>query len=103
MSRRVMLLAAVPLVLAAAVAVLWAQEPGRAAPAGVFAALRPGQSVALREVGSAYHLTTFVQEVQGPFKVMELGADYIVLQDVVGFQEHRIPIYAVRGVTHVRR
>ena len=33
----------------------------------------------------------------------ELGADYVVIQDLAGLNEHRIPLTSINALTHVKR
>ncbi|HUT36974.1 MAG TPA: hypothetical protein VNE39_26055 [Planctomycetota bacterium] len=101
--KRKMWLVAVPLALAAlAVVAVYAQEP--APPAGgVLAGLRVGQNIAMTDAGAAVQLTVFAVERPGPFKVTEVGADYVVIQDLAGLNEHRIPLTSIKALTHVKR
>ena len=96
-------LLAVPLVVAAmAVMAVYAQEAPQPA-GGVFAGLRIGQNIAMADAGAAVQLTVFAQERPGPYKITELGADYLVIQDLACLNEHRIPITSVKMVTSVKR
>jgi hypothetical protein len=103
MKRKLWLLG-VPVAVAVMAAVLAAraQEPAKPA-AGVLAGLRVGQDIAMTEAGAAVQLTVFTVERPGPFKITGLGADYVVIQDLAGLNEHRIPIYAIKMVTNVKR
>ncbi|MBM4035598.1 MAG: hypothetical protein FJ291_27980 [Planctomycetes bacterium] len=102
MKKKAWLLGAALAAAAMAVVVAFAQEPARPA-GGVLANLRVGQNVAMADAGPAVQLTAFAQERPGPYKVTELGADFVVLQDLAGLNEHRIPLYAIKMVTHVKR
>ncbi len=81
-----------------------AQEPAKPA-AGVLAGLRVGQNIVMVDAGAGVHLTVFSAErpAPGPFRITELGTDYVVIQDVAGLNEHHIPIYAIKMVTNVKR
>jgi hypothetical protein len=82
---------------------------------GVFAPLGAGQRVSLLEAGGRYAITVLLPP-PGPkvgvskpgvpppaiYRVVEAGADYLVLEDVAGRAELRIPVYAVRSVTAPR-
>jgi len=101
--KRTVWLIAVPVVLAAvAVVAAYAQEPARPA-GGVFAGLRVGQNIAMADAGAAVQLTVFAVERPGPYRITELGADYVVIQDLAGLNEHRIPITSIKMLTHVKR
>lgn len=69
---------------------------------GVFAALRVGQSVNLKDVGVAYEISTFDYDMPLSHTVIEVGDDYLVMRDIAKVTETRIPIYAVKCVTHIR-
>ncbi len=102
MKRKAWLLAVALAVAAVAAVAVSAQEPARPA-GGVFAGLRVGQNIAMADAGPAVQLTVFAVERPGPFRITELGADYIVIQDLAGLNEHRIPITSVKALTHVKR
>ncbi len=68
---------------------------------GVFAPLEEGQKVVLKEAGDHYQITV-VPGLETGHKVLEVGADYIVLLDPAGVNEVRIPIYSVKSVTVTR-
>ena len=36
------------------------------------------------------------------FKVMEIGADYVVIQDVAGVTESRIPLWSIKAITRLK-
>lgn len=67
---------------------------------GVLAVLRPGQAVNLKESNGRYEIGVFDKgpEVLG-HKVVEVGPDYVVLQDIAGVSESRIPIFSIKALT----
>ena len=71
-----------------------------AQPHSVFAVLRPGQAVNLKESNGRYEISIFDNgpEVLG-HKVVEVASDYVVLQDIAGISETRIPIFSIKAVT----
>lgn len=87
-------------VVAGVVAVLAAAAP-KGEKAGVFAPLGKGQKVALKETPGGYTITA-MPGVDLAYKVVEVGADYIVVVDAAGVTETRIPVYAVKAVTVTR-
>ena len=96
------------IVLAAAVGLMCialsshAQTARPAATPGVFAGLRAGQDVTLKDVGHGYEISVFSRTVAPlAHKVVEIGSDYVVIKDVVGVNTIRIPVYAVKNVTTV--
>jgi len=96
-------------VAAAAVAVAAAAWGAAARPAaqgakGILAPLTVGRNVALKSAGSAYELTTFSRPTPaGPYRVIEVADDYVVLQDLGGLHDVRIPVFAVKSITNVNR
>ena len=92
--------AALGVVCATAIA-LAADQPEAATKHGVFAKLKVGQSVGLKEVDNC-----FVVSVLGDFPqshvITEVGSDYLALRDVAGVMETRIPVFAIKAVQHVR-
>lgn len=66
-------------------------------------ALKEGQHVSLKEVAGRYEITTVegVAAVQS-HKVVEIGADYVVIQDVAGVTESRIPLWSIKAVTRLK-
>jgi len=67
---------------------------------GVLAVLHPDQPVAVKEVGGRYEITV-MPKVPGPLghQVIEVGSDYLVVQDLVGVTETRIPIWSIKCVS----
>jgi hypothetical protein len=85
----------------ALVAVLAAAAPKAAPAGGVFAPLKEGQKVGLKEVAGGYQITV-MPGVELASKVIEVGAEYVVLEDPAGVTQTRIPVYAVRAVVVTR-
>jgi hypothetical protein len=73
--------------------------PNRA-PRGLFAGLRVGQMVTVKEAGGRFELTFFDDLPVGPVgqKIAEIGADYVVIDDGVGVSETRIPVYSIKSI-----
>ena len=69
---------------------------------GVFSALKVGQSVSLKDEGSAFTITFFEPELQQSHKVIEVGNDYVVVRDIAGVTETTIPVYSVKAIVRVR-
>lgn len=82
------------------VAVLAAAVP-KGERTGVFAPLEKGQKVALKEVAGGYQITV-MPGVELASKVIEVGADYVVLEDPAGVTQTRIPVYSTRAVVVTR-
>ena len=91
-----LLAAAVGLVLGAATL------STRAGPAvrggGLFAGLRPGQSVRLIDAAGAYEIHTYPGSLSGTRNIAEIGPDYIAIEDTKN-NVTRIPVTAIKNVT----
>ena len=66
---------------------------------GVLSVLHVGQPVNLADTDSGYKLNLFQggPEVLG-HKVVEVGADFVVVEDITGIQQLRIPVYSIKSV-----
>lgn len=66
-------------------------------------ALNEGQVVMLKDVAGRYEIST-LEGVPGVLshKVMEIGADHVVVQDITGIHEIHIPVYSIKAITHVK-
>jgi hypothetical protein len=92
-------IAAVPLVLIAAAAQIPAERDPDA-PRGVAAVLSPGIGVTLQEKAHGYEIGV-LKGIPGPrsHKVVEVAPEYIVVIDLAGITQTRIPIYALAAIT----
>lgn len=66
-------------------------------------ALKQGQHVSLKQDAGRFEITTVegVASVQG-HKVIEIGAEYVVIQDVAGVTESRIPLWSIKAITRLK-
>jgi hypothetical protein len=92
---------AVSLVVSAIAVALIAAQPERPEPSsGFLSPLHKGQAIALKDLGTAYEITVFAN---GPaplgFEVVDFGRDFVVLRDVTGIREERIPAFAIKSIT----
>jgi hypothetical protein len=73
------------------------QAPGK--PHGVLSALRAGQPVNLADADGGYKLNLFQDgpEMLG-HRVVEVGPDFVVVEDIAGVQQLRIPVYSIKSV-----
>lgn len=88
-------------VMVAVVAVAVGADEGQR-PRGVLAALRVGQSVSLKDMGSAFSITVFDPELPQSHKVIEIGDNFIVVRDIAEVTETTIPIYSVKAIVKVK-
>ena len=71
-------------------------------PKGVFSAIKVGQSVSLKDEGSAFTITFFEPDLQQSHKVVEIGDNFIVVRDLAEVTETTVPVYAVKSIVKVR-
>jgi len=71
------------------------QEKGRKSFLSV---LKDGQSVVLKESAGRYEITL----MEGGHKVVEVGPDYVVVEDIAGVTETRIPIYSIKSINRIK-
>ena len=69
----------------------------------ILSVLREGQPVSIKEVSGRYDITTLegVPVVQG-YKVLTIGSDYLVVQDISGINEIHIPLWSIKAIIRVK-
>jgi hypothetical protein len=60
--------------------------------------LKEGQGVVLKEAAGRYEITL----MEGGHKVIEVGPDYVVVEDIAGVTETRIPAYSIKSITRIK-
>ncbi|MEY4864348.1 MAG: hypothetical protein RLZ51_2443 [Pseudomonadota bacterium] len=70
--------------------------------AAVFSALRVGQKVSLSEKGAAYEISLLNDGSVGSHVVVEIGAEHLVIDDLVAVGRRWIPLTAIRSVIWTR-
>lgn len=63
--------------------------------------LKIGQIVALKEVSDRYEITLIEALSQGQ-KVTDVGADFVVFEDVTSLVQRRIPIYFIKSIARIK-
>lgn len=78
------------------------QAPAEKQP-NILSVLKEGQPVSIKEVSGRYDITTLegVPVVQG-YKVLTIGSDYLVVQDISGINEIHIPVYSIKAIIRVK-
>jgi hypothetical protein len=61
-------------------------------------ALKEGQSVIVKEVAGRYEIST----IDGTHKVIEVGPDYLVVQDIAGITEIHIPVFSIKAIARLK-
>lgn len=67
-------------------------------------ALKEGQTVTLKETGGRFEIM-LGDEMFGArgHKVVEVGVDYVVIEDFAAVTERRIPTYSISSIVKVKR
>jgi hypothetical protein len=86
-------------IVVAASAIPGAQNAKR--PRNIFSSLKVGQSVTLKDEGSAYSISFFDDDMPLAHKVVEIGDDFVVVRDVAGVRETLIPVFSLKGIEKV--
>lgn len=67
-----------------------------------FSGLKKDQKIGLKETPQGYQITVFSKLEVAPYKVIEIGTDYIVIEDAIGINEIRIPIYSIKSIITIK-
>lgn len=68
---------------------------------GFLSVLKEGQSVSVKEVAGRFEITLMKDVKLGP-KVIEVGADYLVLEDIAGVTETRIHVTSIKAIVRLK-
>lgn len=69
---------------------------------GVFSGLTIGQSMSLKDEGSAFTITFFDPELPQSHKIIEIGENFIVVRDIAEITDTLVPIYSIKSIVKVR-
>ena len=92
------------LIVCAIIAVISIPAPGQDQDKprrGFLSVLKAAQSVTVKENGGRYEVTV-MDEVRLGHRITEVGADYLVVEDVAGVTETRIPIYSIKAIVRLK-
>jgi len=68
---------------------------------GLLSVLKEGQSVSVKDVAGRYEIT-LIKDVKLGHKVIEVGSDYVVVEDAAGVTETRIPVYSIKAIVRLK-
>ena len=85
---------------AVGVASVSGQAPEKPRP-GFLSVLKSGQSVNVKEVAGRFEIS-LMEEVPLSHKVTEVGADHVVVEDIAGVNETRIPVYSIKAIVRLK-
>jgi hypothetical protein len=71
-------------------------------PKGIFSSLKVGQPVTLTDHGAAFSISLLDEGLPLTHKVVEVGEDYVVVEDIAGVTEATLPIYSLKGIVKTR-
>ena len=65
--------------------------------------LKEGQPISLKEVQGRFEIS-FVEGLAVPqgYKIIEIGADFLIVQDITGINEIHIPLYSIKAITKMK-
>ena len=86
--------------IAVGVASVSGQAPEKPRP-GFLSVLKSGQSVNVKEVAGRFEIL-LMEEVPLSHKVTEVGADHVVVEDIAGVNETRIPVYSIKAIVRLK-
>ena len=68
---------------------------------GFLAVLKEGQTVTLKENAGKYEIT-LMKNIPLGHKVIEVGSDYVVIEDAAGVTETRIPVTSIKAIIKLK-
>ncbi len=70
-------------------------------PKDFLSALKEGQTIVLKENAGRYEITV-MKDVRLGHTVIEVGPDFIVVEDVAKVTETRIPVYSIKAIVKIK-
>ena len=90
------------LIVAAVLLAIIATSYGQDKPKKTFlSALKEGQVVSIKEVAGKFDITVMKNAPVGT-KVLEIGSDYVVLEDPAGVMETRIHVTSIKSIIRLK-
>jgi hypothetical protein len=70
---------------------------------GLLSALKEGQSVTVKQMGGRYEITA-MDNIPAPLghTVIEIGPDWLTVEDIAGIIETRIPLYSITAIVRLK-
>lgn len=68
---------------------------------GFLSALKQGQTIVLKENAGRYEITV-MKDVRLGHTIIEVGPDYVVVEDVAKMTETRIPVYSIKAIVKIK-
>lgn len=67
----------------------------------VFSGLKVGQQVGLKDHGTAFEISFLTEEIPQGHTVIEIGDDFVVLEDLAEVTQTTIPVYSLRAIVRL--
>lgn len=78
------------------------QAPSEPRPT-FLSALKKGQNVMLKEAAGRFEIGMFDEEIEPlSHKVIEVGTDFLTIEDITGVTETRLPIYSIKSIVRLK-
>ena len=78
------------------------QAPDKPRP-GFLSALKTGQGIMFKEVAGRFEVSMFDDDTQTlSHKVIEVGTDFLTIEDIGGLTETRLPIYSIKSIVRLK-
>ena len=68
---------------------------------GFLSVLKEGQSVSVKEVAGRFEIT-LMKDVKLGHHVVEIGPDYLVIEDIAGVTETRIHVTSIKAIVRLK-
>ena len=65
--------------------------------------LSKGQSVLLKDLGTNYEINVMPDDgAKLGQEVVEIGDDYVVIRDITGYRETRVPVHSIKSIVKMK-
>jgi hypothetical protein len=68
----------------------------------VFSSLKVGQQVGLKDNGTAFEISFLSEEIPQGYTVIEIGDDFVVLEDLAKVTQTTIPVYSLKAIVRLK-
>jgi hypothetical protein len=68
----------------------------------VFSGLKVGQQVGLKDNGTTFEINFLTEEIPQGQTVIEVGDDFVVLEDLAKVTQTTIPVYSLKAIVRLK-
>lgn len=97
--RRILITVACLAVVALGTSLAFSQRGEDHRGQGVLTVLAKGQAVSVKDAGGRYEIGVLPNVEPLGYKVMDVGPDFVVVEDIAQVTQLRIPIYSIKAVS----